>query len=92
MTLEGGSVLDCRVPLGEGLLLVSEGESLMVFRDSVPVAHESEDGCVLRWGDGSVDLLALLQQRCWLPNPKLKRKGQFILRKRACIPEHFPTS
>ena len=70
VTLKGGSVLDCRVPLGEGLLLVSEGESLMVFRESVSVPHESEDGCVLRLVDSSVDLLALLQQRCWLPNPK----------------------
>ena len=87
-----GSVPDCRGSLGEGLACLRRFASLMVFRESVLVPHESADGGVLRVRDGRVCLLALLQQRCWLPNPKLEGKGQFVLRKRACIPEHFPTS
>ena len=51
----------------------------MVFCESVLVSHESADGGVLCVRDGRVNLLALLRQQCWLPNPKLEGKGQFVL-------------
>ena len=51
----------------------------MMFCESVLVPHKYANGTVLCVRDGRVDLLDLLQQRCWLPNPKLEGKGQFVL-------------